>query len=317
MRDPYQVLGVSRSASSDELRKAYRKLAKDYHPDRNPGDPKAEERFKEAGAAFDLLNDPEKRAAFDRGEIGPDGQPRAPYGFGGAEGFANGRGSRQGFGFGGGGGPGGATRTRSRFFKQGGGFEDMGDILQDLFGDSFAGQGAREEPRQEPVRIDAEAPFAEVARAGKIRVNTPEGPVDVSLPPGLESGRTLRLRGKGPRDARGVARDVLVRVSIKPDPTFRLDGDDIRVDLPISLKEAVLGAKVNVPTVDGPVAVTIPKHADTSRSLRLRGRGRVAGSGKRGDQLVTLKIVLPDGPDAELEEFVRRWSRADEPVREA
>ncbi len=300
-RDPYKVLGVERGASADDVRRAYRRLAKENHPDMNPDDEAAEKRFKEASAAFDLLGDDEKRARFDRGEIDGDGNPTMSFGFG-----TGGEGPRA-----------GGTRT---FFRSG--FDDFGDLFGDLFEGGFGrtrtGPQTRAAPPP-PLRAEVTVELADAALGGKARVTTPDGgQVEVTIPPGLKDGQILRLRGKGGRGPGGAPRDLMVRAKIKPHPQFVLDGRDVRMTLDISLKEALLGAKVTAPTLDGPVQLAIPKGSRSGATLRLRARGATdPESGERGDMFVSLRLALPDGPDPELEAFLASWSRADAPVRQA
>lgn len=282
-RDPYIVLGVPRGADADAIRRAYRKIAKENHPDVKPGDAKAEDRFKEASAAFDILGDAEKKAAFDRGEIDADGRPRAPQ-----------------FASGGAGGAGGDP-------FQGGGFEDFGDIFADLFGGRRG--GGRPGPRRgRDVRTRMSVEFLDAVVGATRRVAVDGRTLDLAIPPGVKTGQTLRLRGQGePGAGGGPAGDVYVEVSVKDHPTFKRDGNDIRVEVPISLREAVLGAKIPVMTPLGEVMVSVPKNASSGVSLRLAGRGvQVAGS--PGALFARLKIVLPDSPDPELEAFVKGWT---------
>jgi DnaJ-class molecular chaperone len=292
---PYQTLGVKPEASADEIRKAYRKLAKELHPDLNPGKPEAEARFKSVSAAYDLLSDPEKRARYDRGEIDESGAERPRYSYRphaeGAEGW--------------------------KYQPQG--EMDMGD-LEDLFaafGSRGRGRGARSGAgfgegfrarggdRQFALTID----FVAAASGGKERVSlSPDQWLDVTIPPGIVDGQVLRLRGKGdPGFGGGEPGDALIEVHVAPHPLFRRDGDDIRIELPVSLGEAVLGARITVPTVTGPVTMTIPKGSDTGTQLRLRGKG-IQRRRSPGDQYVTLKVAIGPGNDAELAEFVEKWA---------
>jgi DnaJ-class molecular chaperone len=288
---PYQVLGVEPGASADDIRKAYRNLAKQFHPDLNPGKPEAEERFKAVSAAYDLLSDPEKRARYDRGEIDESGaeRPQRSYYRGYAEG-AEGR----------------------KYQPQG--ETDLGD-LEDLFA-AFgsagrgwrgrAGEGfkARGGDRYFTLTVD----FVEAATGGKKRLSlAPEEWLDVTIPPGINDGQVLRLRGKGaPGFGGGPAGDALIEVHVAPHPLFRRDGDNVQIELPVSLAEAVLGARVTVPTVTGPVAMTIPKGSDSGTQLRLRGKGIQRRN--PGDQYVTLKVVIGPSGDPELAEFLEKWT---------
>lgn len=284
--DPYAALGVSRSANADEIRRAYRKLAKELHPDVRPGDAAAEERFKRATAAFNLLSDAELKGRFDRGEVDAEGHERAGFGFRG-------------------GGPGGA-----RYQSQAGGQAsadsafDLGDIFSDLFGSSGPRGFARMRGRD--IRFTLEVDFLDAINGANRRVQLSEGrTLDVRIPPGVESGQVLRLKGQGgPGVQGGAAGDALVELTVRPHPVFRREGEDIHVDLPISLTEAVEGGKVQAPTPSGPVALTVPAGANTGLVLRLKGRG----VGGRGDQFVRLSVLLPETLDEELKRFVREWS---------
>lgn len=293
MTDPYAILGVSRSASADEIRRAYRKLAKALHPDARPGDKQAEERFKEVGRAFKLLSDPEKRARFDRGEIDADGNERAPFHFR----------SR----------PGESTGQRG----PSGRFEDISDLFSDLFseggrrGRGGAGMGGGFAPSKgADLKAGVTVSFEEAMRGAKRRVGlTGARAVEVSIPPGVESGKVLRLRGQGePGPQGGPAGDALIEVRVRPHDWFRRDGDDIRLDLPISLKEALFGGAVRAPTVDGPVEVRVPAGANSGAQLRLRGKGapRASGTG-RGDQIIKLVVDVPLN-DPALDAFLETWT---------
>jgi DnaJ-class molecular chaperone len=288
---PYEVLGVKPDATADEIRKVYRKLAKQFHPDLNPGKPEAEARFKTISAAYDLLSDPEKRARYDRGEIDETGAERPPRGYyrGHAEGAQGWR-------------------------YQPEGEMDLSD-LEDLFaaygsaghgrrGEAGAGFRARGADRHFTLTVD----FVTAATGGKQRVSlAPEEWLDVTIPPGVEDGQVLRLRGKGgPGFGGGTAGDALIEVRVAPHPLFRRDADNVLLELPVSLAEAVLGARVSVPTVTGPVTMTIPKGSDTGRQLRLRGKGIQKKS--PGDEIVTLNVFIGPSSDPELATFLEKWA---------
>ena len=292
-KDPYSVLGVKRDATDSEIQKAFRRLAKKSHPDLFPGDKKAEDRFKELNAANDILGDPAKRARFDRGEIDAGGAEVRQNPFA--------RGGRGHTGGGPGAGPAGGFP-----------FEDLSDLFGGMFrgggpgGPGGFGGGSRGGPAPpEDTRFKLEVDFADAATGAKRRVTMPDGKsLDVAIPAGISDGQTIRLKGQGT-----VGGDAMVEIKIKPDPVFKREGRDIHVELPISLGEGVMGGKVDVPTVHGPVAVTVPKGANSGTRLRLKGKGVAATKREpAGDQYVTLKVVLPKTPDPELEEFVKAWS---------
>jgi DnaJ-class molecular chaperone len=289
---PYEVLGVKPDASAEEIRKVYRKLAKQYHPDLNPGKPEAEERFKAVSVAYDLLSDPEKRARYDRGEIDESGAERPPRSY--YRGYAEGAEGRK---------------------YQPEGEMDLGD-LEDLFAAfGSAGRGRRGRGGQDfkarggdrlfTLTVD----FVEAATGAKKRLSlASEQWLDVTIPPGINDGQVLRLRGKGgPGLGGGPAGDALIEVHVAPHPLFRRDGDNIQIELPVSLAEAVLGARVTAPTVTGPVTMTIPKGSDTGAQLRLRGKG-IQRKKDPGDQYVTLKVVVGPSNDPELAEFLEKWA---------
>ena len=308
MRNPYEVLGVKRDASEAEIKSAFRKLAKKHHPDRNKDDPKAQERFAEVNTAYEIVGDKDKRKQFDRGEIDAEGKQR----FQGFEGFGQQPGSG-GFGnFGGG--------ARTFRWSTGGGagggnpFESD-DILSEILGGMGGGAkrgGGSTRPaaaRGDDLSVTAAITLEQLARGDKARVDLPTGKTyEVSVPPGTKSGHVIRLKGMGrPGLMGGPAGDVLITVEFVPHPVFKVDGDDLRVDLPVSLDEAVLGAKVRVPTLEGAVTITVPQNSDGSRPMRLKGKGLPKADGKRGDLLVSLRIVLPKDGDADLEALMKTW----------
>jgi DnaJ-class molecular chaperone len=289
--DPYSVLGLKKDASQDDIQKAYRGLAKKLHPDLNPGNKQAEEQFKAVSAAYDLLSDPEKRARFDRGEIDASGQerPRQRY----YRDFAE------------------AARGDHPYASSEG-FSDFGDLGEesDLFSGLF-GRGGRANIRMRGQDIHFRMPveFLEAINGATRRITLPDGSaLDVTIPAGARDGQMLRLAGKGgPGIGGGPQGDAFIEISVKPHPYFTRKGDDIHLELPVSLGEAVLGGKVSVPTPTGPVTMTVPKGSNTGSLLRLRGKGVARPGGARGDQYVSLKVVLPEKPDAELEAFVTGW----------
>jgi len=307
MRNPYEVLGVKRDASAAEIKSAFRKLAKKHHPDQNKDDPKAKERFAEVNAAYEIVGDKAKRKQFDHGEIDAEGKPR----FQGFEGF----GQRPG-GFGGGG-----ART-FRWSTTGGAPGESpfnaDDILSEILGGMGGGatrggstRGARtaRPARGEDLSVTAAITLEQLARGDKARVDLPTGKTyEVAVPPGTKSGHVIRLKGMGrPGSVGGPPGDVLITVEFVPHPIFRVEGDALRVDLPVTLDEAVLGAKVRVPTLEGPVTITVPANSDGGRPMRLKGKGLPKADRKRGDLLVSLRIVLPKGGDAELESLMKAW----------
>jgi DnaJ-class molecular chaperone len=286
MADPYSILGISKGADEKAVKAAYRKLAKELHPDKNQGNPKASERFSDVTRAYDLLSDKQKRAAYDRGEIDENGQPRSPFGGG----------------FGGGNPFGGGART-----EPGGGFDyqggiDLGDIFDGLFG---GGAGARPGgPRPQPgpppkganIAYEHLVSFTDAAKLEPQRITLRDGKtVEFKLPNGVVTGQQIRIPGRG-QPGPGGQGDAMVTLKVGKHPFYERDGDHIRLELPVSLKEAVTGGKVKVPTLDGAVMLTVPKGAQSGTKLRIKGRGFTAKSGERGDQLVTLQIRLPADP---------------------
>src|ERR1700686_1822156 len=312
MRDPYEVLGVSKTASEAEIKQAYRKLAKKHHPDQNAKDPKAKERLAEINSAYEIAGDKEKRAKFDRGEIGADGKPRF-QGFEGFEGFAQ-RGARPGA-------P-GAGGGRFRWSTSGGADQfSAEDIIGDIFG-NFSGFGPggagagggggnrrTQQPRGEHVTATAAVTLEQLARGDKARVDLPTGrTVEVVIPPGARPGKIIRLKGQGRANpAGGESGDALVTVEFVSHPRFRVEGDTIRGDLEVGLDQAVLGGKVRVDTLEGPVTMNIPPHSSGGRTLRLKGKGLPKVAGGRGDLLLTLRIVLPEAGGPELDALMRKW----------
>jgi DnaJ-class molecular chaperone len=296
MRDPYEVLGLAKSASAAEVKSAFRKLAKKFHPDQSK-ESRAKERFSEIGSAYEILGDEKKRAAFDRGEIDAEGKPRAPQ----FEGFGFGRrpgagGDFHGFNFDVGGDPGARA-----------GFE--ADMLSELFGGRMGGRG-RAPSRGEDVAQSVNVPLAMAAGGGSVRVALPTGKtLDVAIPAGVEDGKQIRLRGQGRPGARNApAGDAIVTIHYAPHPLFKVEGRDLKLDLPITLYEAVLGAKVRTPTLSGEVEIAIPPGTSSGRVLRLRGKGLPAsGDAPAGDLLATLRIAMPANEDADLAALMRRW----------
>jgi DnaJ-class molecular chaperone len=288
--DPYQTLGLAKDASAEAIRKAYRRLAKKLHPDLNPGNKQAEEQFKEVTAANDLLSDPQKRARFDRGEIDASGaeRPRERYYRDFAEGGA------------------------SNPYASDAGFADFAGA-DDFFSGIFGRQGrGNVRMRGQDAHYRLALDFLDAINGGKQQLTLPDGSVlDVAIPPGTRDGQVLRLRGKGrPGIGGGPPGDALIEVEVRPHRIFTRKGDDIHVELPMSLREAVLGGKVKVPTPSGEVTMTIPKWSNTGTVLRLKGQGVPRPNGTRGDEYVTLKVTLPETPDPELEKFVAQWRPA-------
>jgi len=296
----YQTLGISKSASDDEIRKAYRKLAKTCHPDTNPGDEAAEARFKKISQAYAILGDAAKRRRYDQGEIDADGNERVPHGFGGFGGGAGGP-FRQGPGgrtwhYGSRGGPGGDA----------GGFAGFDDILSDLFGGAAAGRKAGARARGEDLKLKVTIDFLDAAKGARRRMTLPDGRhLDVNIPAGVDSGQVLRLKGQGVAGG-----DALVEVQVSPHDGFRREGLDVHLDQGIPLALAISGGKVTVPTIDGNVAVSVPPWTSSGKTLRLKGRG-IRRGGERGDQLVRLEITLPDGRDGALEDWAKRHTGAE------
>ena len=304
MRDPYAVLGVAKLASEAEIKSAFRKLAKKYHPDANADDNSASARFNEANQAYEILGDKDKRAQFDRGEIDGDGKPKF-QGFGGGHPFA-----------------GGAGGARNFDFRSGGGGADFaGGGFTDFFEQAFSGVGgrrgarsgfsaAREMPvKGEDIRATLKVALEDVVADAKVEAIFPTGKrLAIKLPDGVEDGQTIRLRGQGQAAAfaDGPAGDALVTISFAEHPRFKVDGRNLTLEQPIALDDAVLGGRVTVDTLDGRIATTIKPWTSSGRVLRLKGKGLTTRVGDRGDLLVTLRIVLPDEPDSELEALLRQ-----------
>ena len=311
MRDPYEVLGGPRSASAAAIKSAYRKLAKKHHPDNNKNDPKSAARFSEINSANEIVGDEDKRKQFDRGEIDAEGKPRF-QGFPGGDPRSRGAspgGGFESYSFRTGGGPGGVG---------GGGFED---ILNSMFGGAArgarSGGGSTFEFDPGAVALDLDLSVAmtvsleEAVNGGEKRVRLPTGKeLNVKIPAGVVAGQQIRLKGQGETAPGHPPGDLLITVSIAPHAFFKVDGSDLRVDLPITLYEAVLGGKVRVPTLGSAVELSIPKNTSSGRTFRLKGKGLPKAAGSAGDLFVTTRIMLPDGNDAELEALMQKWRDA-------
>ncbi len=298
MADPYTILGVPRGAVEKDIKSAYRKLAKELHPDRNSDNPKATERFSEVTRAYDLLSDKDKRARFDRGEIDIDGNP-AGFGYGGGAGGGYGGGmGRDQRGF------------RADGFEGGGDGIDIGDIFDGLFGGRGGmGGGARRGPAPKGANVQYKlgVPLSDAATLATQRITLSDGKtIDLKLPAGVEDGTQMRLAGKG-EPGPGGAGDAIVVIHLQPHAYFRREGDNLRLDLPISLDEAVRGAKVKVPTPEGAVMLTVAPGSSSGKTLRLGGKGFSRKDGSRGDQLVTLEVQLPEG-DTDLIARLDGWA---------
>ena len=288
MKDPYEILGIARTASLEDIRKAYRRLAKKLHPDLNPGNKRSEEHFKEVAGAYDLLSDPDKRQRFDNGEIDASGseRPRQQY----YKDYA-------------------AEAAAGHPYENRSGFADFAEA-DDIFAELLRRQ-ARESRRARGAdlhyRLSIE--FLDAVNGTTKRLTLPEGgSLDVTIPPGIQEGQILRLRGKGaPSVGEGETGDALVEISVNPHRFFARHGDDIHIDLPVTLAEAVLGARIEAPTPTGSVILTVPKGSNTGTVLRLKGKG-VPRRGGHGDELVKLKVMLPSEPNPELETFLTNWA---------
>jgi DnaJ-class molecular chaperone len=290
--DPYEVIGVKRDASHSEIQKAYRQKAKKLHPDLNPGDKQAERKFQELSAAWDILGDKDKRARFDRGEIDASGEekPQRRY-------YRDYAGSGE-----------------ENPYSSTAGFSDFGDtsdIFSSFFGGGDGGRGGQRSFRMSggDLRFRLAVDFLDAVNGATKQVTLGDGTtIDITIPPGTKDGQVLRLRGKGsPGSGGGPSGDALVEIEVRPHRYFVRDGDNIRLVLPISLREAVLGAKIEVPTPTGRVRASVPENASSGKVLRLKGKGVRRRDGSHGDELVTLQIALPDPPDPELKRFVSSW----------
>jgi DnaJ-class molecular chaperone len=295
MANPYEILGLTKTATDEDIRKAYRKLAKQHHPDLNPGNKQAEARFKDISGAYALLSDPEKRRAFDADEIDASGQPQAERRY-----YRDYAGPQSGF--------------RYEQPEDLGGFEGFGDIFADLMRgrrETGAGAGAGRQFRMRGADVHYTLPvsFLEAVNGAKKRVDMPDGKtLDIAIPPGIEDGQTLRLKGQGsPGLGGGPPGDALITVTVTPHPQFRREGNDIRAVLPITLNEALSGGSVQADTVTGPVTLKVPRRSNSGRVLRLRGKG-VQGKVK-GDHLAELQVVMPPHQDAALEQAISGWER--------
>lgn len=289
MKSPYEVLGVSPTASAEDIQKAYRKLAKKLHPDLNPGDKAAEEKFKEVAGAYDVLGDAAKRKRFDAGEIDASGTERPQHHF--YRDFASA-------------GDGHPYANSDGFSDFMGGDDAFAELLR-------RGARKRANRRGEDLHYRLPIDFTESITGASKRITLPDGgTLDVKIPAGLVDGQVLRLRGKGaPGAGKGGAGDALIEVEVRPDPRFVRDGDNIAIELPVSLTEAVLGGRIRVPTPTGEVTMTVPKGSNTGTTLRLKGKGVPRRGGGSGDELVKLKVVLPKSPDPELEAFAEGWTK--------
>ncbi len=299
MKDPYETLGAERSASPDAIQKAYRRLAKKLHPDLNPGNKEAEERFKEVSAAYGLLSDADKRAQYDRGEIDATGAEKPRQRF--YKDFASEA----------------ATGHPYENYSGFADFADSDDVLSELL---RRGANVHVRARGGDVRYHLPIEFLEAVTGATKRLTLPDGKtLDVTIPAGIQNGQVLRLRGKGrPGIGDGEPGDALVEITIKPHLFFAREGNDVYLDLPVTLSEAILGARITVPTPTGAVAMTVPKGSNTGTVLRLRGKGVLRRDGSHGDELVRLKVMLPEQPDPELEAFAAKWEggKAHDPRRD-
>ncbi len=294
--DPYQELGMARSASQDDLRKAFRKLAKQHHPDANPGNKASEEKFKRVTAAFDIVGDPEKRAKFDRGELDADGRESHPGFRGGPGGF-------------GGGGFGGRGPTMGPDI-------DLSEIFGDVFGGRAGGRGFGGPQRGQDMRARLDIDLEDAILGAKRRIAFADGrTLDVAIPPGATDGQTLRLKGQGAPGNKGrdgskaPAGDALIELSIRPHPVYRREGEGLMMDLSVTAYDAILGGKIEAPTPEGAVVLNIPAGTNSGSVLRLKGRGLAKPGGERGDLLARVVVTLPDKIDPQLEMFAQNWRR--------
>jgi len=307
MRDPYEILGVAKTASEADIKKAFRALAKKHHPDKHAGDAAAQKRFQEISGAYDILGDKEKRAQFDAGAIGADGNPK---GFDPRQGGFGAGGFRQGNPFGGGGGP-GAREFHFSFDDAPGGAAGFEDIFADLMGGGRRAKGGQSRAAKgEDFSAAVTVSFAEAAIGGTRRVMLQNGEqIDVKIPVGVKDGQTVRVKGRGGAGRGGPNGDILLTVSVASHPFMTRDGNDIRMDLPVTLKEAVVGGKVPVPTLTGTVSLSVPPNSNTGSVLRLKGKGIAANGGaEAGDFYVRLVVTLPDKPDESLRSFAQGWT---------
>lgn len=316
MRDPYSVLGVAKSASEGDIKKAFRKQAKKYHPDQNKDDPGAQQRFAEVNQAYEIIGDKDKRGQFDRGEIDAEGKPkfqsRGFEGFSGFEDFGAASGGTRGFRSSGG---------------SGGGSGGFDDILNDILGGfggrgggrgqgagGFAGGGGPQGRKPSPVKgknaeLIAAVSLEDILNSGKAQVTLPSGKtVNVTLPKGVVEGEKIRLKGQGhPGEQGGPAGDAMIEVRFKTHKLFEVKGSDLHLDLPVALYEAILGAKIRTPTLTGAVNLTIPANSSSGKTMRLKGKGLPTKNGGHGDLLVKLQIVLPPHGDDELDTLMKAW----------
>ena len=301
MRDPYTVLGVARTAKPQEIKSAFRKLAKQFHPDHNKGDAKAQEKFAEINQAYEIIGDKDKKEKFDRGEIDAEGKPVFQGFAGGGQGFAGGQN------------PFGNGNFEFRSGGSGGGF-DASDLFRDLFGggakggfSGFGGRGRAQAPQQgSDIHAALSVTLEQIVGAEKVEAVFPNGKrLKIKLPDYVEDGQTIRLKGQGETVARGQPGDAMVTIHIKQHPKFQVEGRALHLDLPVSLKNAVLGAKEEVETLDGRIALTIPAWSSSDKVLRLKGKGLPLKTGGRDDLFVHIRIMLPEGGDAALEQFCR------------